>query len=220
MNLPNVPILQGPFKALFMVGGTGSGRKTAAQIVAGSGAVRPMLLDAFYFELRERCHAAYKLFDQQRLPAPANYFEPVMNEPQEMFMGKTPASAYAQFTKFVHEAMGREAMGVWMTQRLRYFRQSQEQRIADGLIANDRRVRGAVIIDEAPLPAYAEVVKYIGAENCTQLVITRDNINAIPKELAGVRTCRVRNPGDSVAAFETAIRNAAPHLFIEIATSL
>lgn len=213
-------IKTGPFQAIFLVGGTGTGRRTAAKILTETSAMRPIVLDAFHFEVRERCHAAFKLFDQQRLPAQANYFEETIDEPNALFGGLTPRVAYSKFTQFVHKAMGLNAPGKWVVERLQFYRKLQSEKLRNGAIPLDRRVNAVALFDDAPVYSYEQVVTYIGADNCTQLVIQRDGIASMPVDLPGVRTIEVKNPGDSVAAFESAIRRAAPHLFIQIATSL
>jgi len=204
-----------PFKALFITGGTGTGRRTAAKIIAeGAMGLRPCVVDAFYFELRERCHAAYKLFDAQRLPAPANYFDDQLDVPTAYFGDKTPRYAYSKFARFVNDAMGPDAPGLWVTQRLTYYRKLQEK------MEPEKRVRAVVLFDDAPTPSYEAVVKYIGAEHCSQLLVRRDGTVSLAVDLPGVRKSEVKNPGDTIAGFESAIRKAAPHLFIEIVTTL
>ena len=203
-----------PFKAVFLVGSTGVGRRTAAKILGESDlGCKPVVMDAFHFELRERCHAANKLFDSQRLPAQANAFEATIDEPNPLFGGLSPRVAYSKFARYVNDAMGPEAMGRWVVQRLKFYRALQEERIAP-----EKRVRSVVIFDDAPTASFQEVVNYIGAGNCTQILIRRDGISSLAVQLPGVRLCEVKNSGDGISAFELAIRKAAPHLFIQLAT--
>ncbi len=210
----DIPLINDrPFRAIFLVGSTGVGRRTAARIIAQHTSIGPIVLDAFHFELRERCHAAFKLFDEQRLPAPATCFDGQLDQPLDLFAGKTPRNAYLRFQRFVIDTMGAGALGEWVVQRLTYYRRLQEKR----KVPPDSRVRSVMLVDDAPTASYQVIVDALGAQNCTQLVIRRDGTVSLPVELPGVRTEVVRNPGDSEAAFESAIRKAAPHLFIEIA---
>lgn len=200
-----------PFHVVFLVGSIGVGKRTAAKIMSDTVAIRPVVIDAFEFELRERCHAAYKLFDRQRLPVPANQFDAELDTPSKYFEGKSPRTAYAAFTKFVHENMGRDAMGRWLVDRVKFFRQLQAERLKPSDCA-----RGMIIFDTAPQAAYERVVEYVGAENCTQIVIKRDGAVSLPVSIPG-RMAEVKNSGETVAGLELAIRRAVPHLFIEMA---
>ena len=213
---------QPPFRVVFMSGARGSGKKTAAKIIADTAATGPYVIDAFLFEMRERCHAAFKLFDPQRLPVHPLYFEESLDVPLGVFHG-TPRAAYARFAQFARDVMGPQVEGDWVAGRLRYFRRMQQEKLERGMIS--KVARGTIIVDMPQYTAdsvvYRPIVDYVGAENCTVLHIERAG-SGIAQHICldGVRGVRVRNPGDSVAAFETAIRKAAPHLYIEIAQSL
>ncbi len=215
---PLPEIQKEPFKAIFLVGGNGSGRKTAAKILSEQGAIRPIVVDSFHYELRERCHAAWKLFDASRLPAAANYFEDRLDEPCDLFHGCSPRNAYLKFQRFVHDAMGHAAMGEWVVERLTYYRSLQAERLKKGQVPPDRIVRGVILYDDAPASAYREVVKYLGAENCVAVTIRRQGVLSLPIELPGVRQYEVTNSGDTVSAFNSAFCRSVPHLFIETFT--
>lgn len=204
-----------PFRAIFLVGGRTAGRHTAAEIIAKSSSVGPVVVDAFDYETRERCHAAYKIVDQRNVPAPANYFDSTIDTPSELFGGLPPRTAYQKFSKFVNDAMGVAVRGTWVVERCRYFRALQEKRIAE-----NRRARAIVLIDDAPIESYQEIVKEFGADNCTQLVIRRDSTVCWRLELPNVKTAEVFNRGKSLEEFERAIRLAVPHLFIEVTNEI
>lgn len=205
-----------PFKATFLVGGEGSGRKTAARIIAEQGGVTPVVVDAFYYEMRERCHAALKLFDAQRLPVHADCFSGALNEPSEYFSGLTPRACYARFGRMMSEMFGPQIQGDWVVQRLRFYRSLQEEKLSRGLIAPDKVVQGIIVIDDAPGQSYQAIVNHLGVTNCTQVVIHRQGVVSFPVSVPHMSTVRVDNPGDSIAAFENALRKAAPHIFIKI----
>lgn len=202
-----------PFRVVFVVGGAGSGRRTAAKIIAEKGAIGPCVLDAFSFELRERCHAAFKLYSDDRLPAPATYFEEQLDTKLDMFAGLSPRSAYDKFAAFLWATHGRECLGRWVVERIDYYRKLQIRK----KIPLERHVRAVVLFDDAPAASYKVVADALGANNCTQLVIRRRGTTTLPLDLPGVHTAAVENCGDTVAGFEAAIRQAVPRLFIAIA---
>lgn len=200
-----------PFKAIFLTGCQNAGKKVAAQILARTAAGHATLvIDSFGAEMRERCHGAYKLLDSRNLPAHPGVFQQTIDQPSPYFGDKSPRVAYAEFAEFMQKSLGRDIAGKWMVERLSYYR----QRAATA-------PTGVIIFDAAPLPAYQQMLGYVGVDNCTELVVCRDG-KRMPPTLGshGVRFAHVMNPGDTVAAFESAIRKAAPHLYIEIAREI
>lgn len=207
------------FQVIFLKGMSGSGRKTLAQILHDN-MPTPVVVDAFCFEFRERCHAAFKIVGQDRLPAPPMVFEGQLDEALDIFNGVTPRTAYTEFQSFINRTIGQEAMGQWVVDRIGFYRAMQLRKYAD---TPEKHANTAILVDDAPLSSYQTIVDTFGAENCTQILVSRDGSSAAPLNLFDaksnhpVQTVRVNNRGKNVEDFAEAIKKAAPHLFESVA---
>lgn len=212
MDTSHVPLILGPLRVILLSGSTPDCKESAV-ILSKAPALMPTVVDAFSFESRERCHAAMKLFDRQRLPAPANYFEESLNEQNEMLEGRSPSTVYLEFTAFLHKLFGHDVLGRWVVERATFYRKLQAKQQVEA-------VRTLIIMDRAPAPAYKRVIGEFGANNVTNVVLRRRGVHPFPVPLDGIRTIQVSVEGDSPSDLESAIRDAAPGFYIEIATSL
>lgn len=213
LRMKQVVLLNGPPR---------SGKDTVAHIICSTAAHGPWVHDKFAVELKERCHAAYRLYDSRSgLPVHHNYFEKQKDVPLQLFEGLTPRRAYIEFyEKWVAPVCGKDALGRWLVERVGYFMFQQEK----NLPAAKRNC--AMVISDAGTPeAVQKVVDRFGTDACTLINIERDGCtfegdSRKKFEIPGIRTCTLRNPGDTVESLLAAVRAAAPHLYIEIATQL
>lgn len=210
--------MTGQFKVIFLSGAEGSGRKLASAVIGKEGATGPYLMDLFQFESRERCHASFKIMENQtRHPAPGYAFEHQIDVPLKCFEGMTPKQAYRAFREnFVFPCCGEDAEGRWLVERIEFFRDQQRKKRSE-----DKWVKAVVVPDlESAACAQVLIDKY-GIENCTHIHVVRQGTEDAPMTPAlGVETRVVENPGDTVSGLANAVRYAVPHLFIYLATEL
>jgi hypothetical protein len=195
-----------------------AGKDTAGQLLCAH-AVGPLALDKLAVDLKERCHAAYRLFDgRTRMPLRHDYFEAQKDVMLQCFEGLTPRQAYVKFFQcWVEPVVGAGALGMWMVRR-------QMALMRYGLEKGMVMPAGLVITDAGRVEDCLPVIRQHGAESCTQLRVERDGCtfegdSRVDFDLSsrGVRVATVRNPGDTMAGLLNRLREAAPWLFIEIA---
>ena len=207
-----------PLKVLFLVGSASCGRKTAAEIIASSAPTGPWVMDGFQIELRERAHMFHKIVEQgpRMLPAPWFHFNGQLDIPTPAFDGLSPRQAYRFAEQHATRMFGAEVIGKWTVQRVRWMQQAQQKRLPEAKWA-----RGVMFVDDAPQASLVHAVKEFGKDNCTQVVIKRTGQSSLPiLSEDDVRTVHVVNPGDSRVIFERNLREALPHVYIEIVKSL
>ena len=169
MNQNELILNTSPFRAVFVMGPTTSPeydgnplRDVAAAIAQeASKEGMPLVLDGFNIEMRERCHAAYKLYSEDGMPAPWFQFEDSIDEPTDYFNGLTPAAAYGRFMDFCHNNMGQGILGQWVVERANFFREKQRKQ------PPEQRAQGIITADVASAFDYRRVVETYGAHNVT-----------------------------------------------------
>lgn len=212
-----------PLRIVFINGPSRSGKDTAGLVICKEAANGPWVLDKFAAELKGRCHGAYKLVDGRTgRPIPFDAFEGQKDVPLDAFNGLSPRQAYIKFFEnWVLPVHGEGALGRWLIQRIDFFMEHLKEARPDYV------PRGVVITDAGRRRECLPLVEKYGAENCTLIDIERDGLSydgdcrgRFGLEDMGVRRCRVKNPGDSLSGLSLALRDAAPHLFLEIAKEL
>lgn len=206
------PIIRRPLRFIIISGAPNSGRMTAARIIGNTAdATGPWLMDRVQTEMRERCHAIFKILEQgTNLPAPPQVFDNQMDVPLKMFDGMTPAAAYAKFRKFAEDLWGPGIMGEWLGNRIKFFQQLEDKRetkdpIRSVLVPDFRGGDTAVV---------EKLMEIFGAENFTHLHVTRNGAMDIHPRFGIDKVFQIKNPGDSKASFEQLIRDTLPGLYI------
>ena len=201
-----------PFKVVFINAYSDDVARQAAGFIADK-AVGPLAVDSFNFELRERCHAAFKLFTEERLPAAANYFDANLDQPTDFFAGNTPNQMYDRFSTFILETHGPEVLGQWVVERANYYRQQQRK------LPPEQRVKGIILFDTATDESMERVAKSFGLDNCLELSIVDAPRPFGYGTIDDVEIRTVVDPKTTQEELGEAIRLVAPTLFIEIAKS-
>jgi hypothetical protein len=211
-----------PFKVVIVLGPTsapgyvGNVRRDVAALIAKESADQEMALvqDGFNIEMRERCHAAFKLYAEDGLPVPWFQFENCLNDPTDFFNGMSPEAAYASFQSYVHTFMADSIMGQWVVERCNYYRNKQKE------LAPDARAKGVILADVASVADYKNVIESYGVDNATLIQVRCkggiDLTAAIAPNLRTGRLAQIEFTEDK-DQLTKAIREAAPHLFIKIA---
>lgn len=209
-----------PFKAVFVVGPQESSeypgnpcRDVAAAIAQESTKEgMPLVLDGFCIEMRERCHAAYKLYSEDGMPAPWFQFEDSLGLPSSFFADKSPSEAYRAFSDYVTEQMGEATLGQWVVERANFYREKQRK------APPEQRAQGIITADVTSVANYNRVAKSYGVGNTTLVTVGQ----YVPVGLGGIEADRTVNIEFTTneADLVQAVREAAPHLFIKIATQI
>ena len=225
MNRNDLLINTTPFRVVLVAGPTTAPgfdgnvlRNVAAAIAQESTkAGMPLVLDGFNIEMRERSHAAFKLYGEDGLPVPWFQFEDSLQEPTDWFNGMSPGAAYAAFQAFVHGFMGESVLGQWVVERCNFYREQQRK------LEPEQRATGVVLADIASYEDYNRVIQSYGADNVTLVEVRAagavDLSSNIISNLEVPKRVQVEfqnNEDDLVQA----VRDAAPHLFIKIATQI
>ena len=211
-----VVLVMGPTSA---PGSTGNILRDVAAVTANeaANAQLPLALDGFNIELRERCHAAFKLYGEDKLPCAWFQFEDSLQDPTDYFNGLTPGSAYAAFQSFCHSFMSEDILGQWVVERTRYYQEAQRK------LPPDQRATGILLADIASVEDYKNVIGSFGPENVTLIQVRAkgavDLSARIVPELEVGRKVEVEYTSDK-EELAKAIRAAAPNLFIKIATQI
>lgn len=225
MNRNDLIINPNPFRVVLVTGPTsapdfeGNPLRTVAAGIAqeSTNAQMPLVLDGFNIEMRERCHAAFKLYSEDGMPAPWFQFEDSLQEPTSWFNGMAPGVAYAQFQSFCHSVMGAGVLGQWVVERCNFYREQQRK------LDPDQRAQGVLLADIGSYEDYKTVVDSYGADNITLVEVRAAgavdlsaNIISSLEVPKRVQVEFTQNEDDLVQA----IRDAAPHLFIKIASQI
>lgn len=200
-----------PLKVVFFLGPRGAGKSSAALLVAENGSGGPYVLDGFDVEVRERCHAAYKIIDTEtRLPAPAHHFEASLDQPHEAFDGMSPRNAYLKFRRWVNDAFPTGTPGRWLAQRARFFQDLQAKRRPA-----DQRVRTLLVHDEGTPADYGEAIKLFAVENCLAVqVVGQHQLAAWAPSIEGLTPVAVKNLKTDLPSLRAALGAAVPSLFL------
>ena len=125
-------------KIILINGAPRSGKDSAGRLMSEDLPGR-WIVTKFATEVKERCHAAYGLADEDG-PYVDNYFEHCKDEPRLTFMGLTPRQAYIHFSETYMKAVhGEEVFGKMLVRRLLHIRAQfiPEYRYRPGFIITD-----------------------------------------------------------------------------------
>ncbi len=208
------PTLPLDLNVVFVSGPKGSGRTETGLVICRNGVGR-WVLDAYRFELRERCHAAYRLHSKQSArPLRHDFFDKQIDVPLAPFEGLSPLRAYEKFEAWARDAVGDGCLGKWQAVRLGIFVKMHENE------PPERRPQSVVIVDAQRPEDCAHVVRAVGANRCTLLRVGRTpdqwispGCSSGPLFLDGVRSFNILNPGDTLEGLEAAVRAKVPDLF-------
>jgi len=203
-------------RVVFMAGALGSGRRTAGEVLCREGSRGPWVMDSVEHELRERCHAAYRIHDRRTgRAAAALAFEGQLDVPLTIFEGLSPRLAYSRFRGYVEGSSGVRAPGEWLARRVAFLLDLQVRELPP-----ERRCRSLVVVDPERAEDCLGLVRLVGAGSCTLVrMIRQDLVDVSGMQLDGVRTADAWNPGDTVSGLANDLRRKAPHLFLEVVGS-
>lgn len=196
-------------KIVFINGAPRSGKDSAGNMIAAE-APGKWISTKFATEVKERCHAAYRLTEAiGGRPFQHGHFEYVKDEPSILFHGRSPREAYKALSeKFMKPLHGKDIFGRMLVDRIHQF--------------NRRDIDGFVITDSGFVEEAVPVVKEFGADNCMLLRLhrkgftfrgdSRSLINLIP---LGVKTYDVNSPDGDLPGLLENIKQKMPFLFRE-----
>lgn len=182
-----------------------SGKDTAGAMMASCLGRDGYSVAKLAAELKERTHAAYRLFGTNSRPLRHDWFESVKDEPREEFLGRTPRDAYIQF----HEGMlkplhGEEVLGVLLLARLR------------GRLFGLDPEGDLIVTDAGDRLQCLPLVDAFGEANTTLIHLeaqgSRWTDNRVPFTLDRVRTVEVTNPKDSCSNLLRVLKDTLPEL--------
>lgn len=189
IELPSLILLNGPPRA---------GKDYAGRILFRIlDELRPTAVVKFATEVKERCHAAYRIFDVDGEPVPADSFERTKDQPSASFLGRTPRECYIAFSeKLMKPLHGQDVFGRLLLKTIQGFSGPWTFVITDSGFAAEAR----------PL------VEHVGASRALLIRLHREGRTFAGDsrsyiELDGVRTVDIVNPGD-LEGFERVLRRA------------
>lgn len=155
-------------KIVFVNGPPRSGKDTIGMVIAKE-SPRVVRVCKFATELKERVHAAYRLFDKRtRKPIAAEALESIKDHPQPFFMGRTPREVWIAFSEaFMKPLHGKDVFGRLLLSRLQY-----ELACEDGLSA-EKQTEAIVITDSGFQEEAAVIVRHFGADSCRLIRVHR-----------------------------------------------
>ena len=176
----------------------------------------PWLVDWLAVEVRERCHAAYKIIDgRDGMPATYPAFAGQLDVPLDLFGGLSPRNAYQRFeSSWLASAFPEDQLGRWAADRMKAWIEDQQRRCAP------KPTQSIMVPDCAGRGPSAQRVVDAFPGDVTLLQVYAKGDSRYPLELTGVRDCVVEIAEDfTPSQNEAAFRKAAPHLFLELPPS-
>lgn len=146
------------------------------------------------WELKERTHGAYSLFDEEGKVLSHDSFEAEKDQPRDDFLGLTPREAYIGFHDRLLKPMhGPEILGKLLLHRLQWMAPGRHQGVP-WLIED----RSTVVSDAGTAEEVGPLVEKWGTDCVTLVHLTRPGCewdNRKRFDLPGVRTVELNNAG-------------------------
>lgn len=156
--------------------------------------------DHLDFEVQERTHAIYKLFDvQRRMMLPAGSLDEIQDRPLPEMGGKTPRQAYALVKQFLRDNCGRDCIAQWLIARVDLF------------LPRHPEIKNLLVCDVDCVEDAQAIVNKYGRDVVTHVVVGRRPTFQVDC----ARTATV-DPTDSESGTLSNLKKAVPFLFLEI----
>lgn len=155
-------------RIVFVNGPPRSGKDTVGVVIAKE-SPRVVRICKFATEVKDRVHAAYRLFDKQaRRPLPSEALESIKEHPQSFLLGKTPREVYIAFSEtFMKPLHGEDIFGRLLLGRLQY------ELACEGGLPAEKQTEVVVITDSGFKPEAGVIVEHFGADSCRLIRVHR-----------------------------------------------
>jgi len=205
-------------KIVLVNGPPRSGKDTVGAIIVKE-SPRIVRCCKFATELKDRVHAAYRLFDKRtRKPIVTEALESVKDHPQPFFLGKTPREIYIAFSEvFMKPLHGKDIFGRLLLGRLQY------ELECEGGLPPEKRTEVIVITDSGFRKEVEMLSAHFGVHNCRLIQVHRhgcdfsgDSRGYLDVSDIGMEVHEVVNPEGDLSGLLTNLRPAIGDLLLGI----